>query len=108
MDESLFVEISTMLKRSGLVFALMVVGSLCRANELVDLGPKENFKTAQAVAIGTATEIGIHARPDYPHQAFMRIQVEAVLKGKIRSETILFLYGRYDAESRCKCGVVGQ
>jgi hypothetical protein len=97
-----------MLKRVIFSLALSGLSALCWANELVDLGPKANLERADAVAIGTATEIGIHARPEYPSQTFMRIKVEAVLKGEIRVESILVPYGRYSAEFRCKDGVVGQ
>jgi len=97
-----------MFKKAGLLCALFGLSALCWANELTDLGPKANFEKADAVAIGTATEIGIHARPNYPSHVFMRLQVEAVLKGKISESSIVVLMGRYSAEFRCSDGVIGQ
>lgn len=104
MDDGVCMKIFVML----LVALFLATGyETGRANELINIGIKENWRQADLVIIAVAGQSDIKFREDRKGFLAAEFTIEATLKGETEAHRVLVPY-RYSVESSFRCCIAGK
>lgn len=78
------------------------------SNKLIDLGVKENYKRAELVLIGRVSATDVAYRKDFPKDRAATVEVELIVKGKLRAKTVRVVYYVGNPELSFPCCQVGR